>query len=1257
MIKSIIEFFTGHKPVTIILLVLLAAWGVVTAPFEWEVDWLPRDRVAVDAIPDIGENQQIVFTEWPGRSPQDIQDQITYPLSSSLLGIPGVKTIRSNTIFGFSSIYIIFEDGIDFYWSRSRILEKLNSLPSGLLPEGVQPQLGPDATALGQIFWYTLEGRNKEGQIVGGWDLQELRSIQDFQVKYALSSVEGVAEVASIGGYVREYQIDLKPQTMLIYGITIQDVVKAVQGSNLDVGAQTMEINSVEYMVRGLGYLESLEDLEKAVVKVVDNTPVLLEQVAFVSYGPAPRRGILDKSGAEVVGGVVVARHGANPMAVIERVNEKIAEIEPGLPSRLLADSTLSKVSIVPFYDRSELIRETIHTLEEALSLEILITILVIIILVLNLRASLLIAGILPLSVLMVFIAMRYLGIDANIVALTGIAIAIGTMVDLGIILLENIIQHLRDNKEEKLSVLVLLATHEVSSAIITAVATTIISFLPVFALQDAEGKLFRPLAYTKTFALVSALLVTLLFLPTLAQIVYARRWDKAFWKRSIQILLLAGGIALCFVNQLWSGIGIIGLALWFLLLKDQFKEKDWTNYVEVILLSLICLGLLARYWEPLGPEPGVLFNGFFVAILTLGTLLLFYLFLILYERILKAFLENKILFLSIPTILILFSLLVWRGWSGIFSIEPGQEVSPFTQAMQEQFPGVGQEFMPALDEGAFLLMPTTMPHAGVEENKRILQYLDMAVNSIPEVDMVVGKAGRVESALDPAPLSMFENIITYKPEYLSDGQGNRVYIETNEDGLFKLATGGWISAEEAVLLDLEESDFEADPNGKPLRQWRDHIQSPDDIWEEISAKATFPGLTGAPKLQPIQTRLVMLQTGLRADLGIKITGKGLSEIESFGMELEEVIKTVDGIKSSSVFADRIVGKPYLEMDINRDEIARYGLHVTDIQHQIEIAIGGMPVTYTVEGIERYPVRIRHPREWRSNPEELKGILLSTPSGLQVPLGDLVDIQFTRGPQVIKGDNTFLAGYVIFENEDGVSEVEAVNRVQSKIESVIESGELIVPAGVSFSFTGNYQNQLRANKRLSILVPIALILIFLILYLQFRSISTALMVFGGVAVAFSGGFLMIWLYGQEWFLNFSLFDTNLRELFNMQTVNLSVAVWVGFIALFGIATDDGVVMATYLRQSFRRNDSDDIDSIHHAIIEAGKRRVRPCLMTTATTLLALLPVLSSQGRGSNIMIPMAIPVFGGMTIALITLFVIPVLYSAVEEGKLKFKKS
>ncbi|PHQ61790.1 MAG: cation transporter [Maribacter sp.] len=1226
MLNKAIKFLIENKLVAVLMLLLFIGWGISTAPFNLNISGIPRNPVAVDAIPDIGENQQIVFTKWDGRSPQDIEDQITYPLTTSLLGIPGVKTIRSSSAFGFSSIYIILEEDIEFYWSRSRILEKLNSLPSGLLPEGVQPSLGPDATGLGQIFWYTLEGRDEEGNVTGGWDLHELRSIQDYYVKYALSSASGVSEVASIGGYVQEYQVDINPELMRQYNIPLQQVVDAVRKSNKDIGAKTIEINQAEYLVRGLGYIKSVEDLENAVVSSENFTPILIKDIAKVALGPAQRRGLLDKEGAEVVGGVVVARYGANPMEVITNVKSQINEISAGLPSKVLKDGRTSQLTIVPFYDRTELIEETLETLNEALTLEILITILVILMMVFNLRVSALISSLLPVAVLMVFIGMKLFGVDANIVALSGIAIAIGTMVDVGVILTENIIRHISESKRDKvkrsINSIVYTATEEVSGAILTAVATTIVSFVPVFTMIGSEGKLFRPLAATKTMALTASVIVALFLIPPFAAWLFGWKAPKKKFGFLLNIALAFLGI-FAVISGYYIGLILVGFAISNVLKDREILSDKNSNIVNVLLSAITIVIILAVYWRPLGVDYSIVSNLIFVSVICFGLLGVFTLFQKYYVRILTWALNNKLLFLSIPTLIVYLGFNIWSN--------------------------TGKEFMPSLNEGSFLLMPTSMPHSGLEENKRVLQQLDMAVATITEIQTVVGKSGRAESALDPAPLSMYENVIIYKPEYKLDKHRKRIKFKVNDDGLFETKSGKFISSGTKI----ENNRLILDEDGDYYRNWRKHIKSTDDIWKEIVRVTKLPGVTSAPKLQPIETRLVMLQTGMRAPMGIKVKGQNLAEIEAFGIELEKVLKEVEGVKKEAVFADRIVGKPYLLIDIDREKIARYGLAIQDVQSILEVAIGGKMLTQTVEGRERYGVRVRYPRELRTSPTDIGNIYVPTKKGDPIPLKELVSIRYEQGPQVIKSEDTFLIGYVLFDKLDGFAEVNVVEAAQNAIQDKIDSGELIVPKGINYKFTGTYENQIRAEKTLGVVVPIALAIIFLILYFQFKSVSTSLLVFTGILVAFSGGFVMIGLYSTDWFMNFNVFGIDFRELFQIKTINLSVAVWVGFIALFGIATDDGVVMATYLTQIFDRDKPTSKQAIRASVIEAGEKRIRPCLMTTATTILALLPILTSTGRGSDIMIPMAIPSFGGMLVALITLFVVPVLFSWMKEISIK----
>jgi len=1165
-------------------------------------------------------------------------------------------------MFGMSFIYLIFEDNIEFYWSRSRILEKLNSLPSGTLPGGVIPSLGPDATALGQIFWYTLEGRNpKTGKPNGGWDPQELKTIQDFYVKYTLSSAEGVSEVASVGGFTREYQVDLNPGALQVFAVSVMDVMNAVKKSNLDIGAETIELNKVEYMIRGLGYVRSLEDLGNSVVAVRNNTPVRIKDVATVSFGPATRRGGLDKGGSEAVGGVVVARYGSNPVEVINNVKAKIAESESGLPQKTLPDGSISKVTVVPFYDRTGLIKETIGTLEYALSHEILISIIVIIVLVMNLRASLIVAGLLPVGVLMTFILMRFFGIDANIVALSGIAIAIGVMVDIGIVDVENILRHLDlpENKGirgKKLLKVIYKATTEVRAAVVTSIATTVVSFLPVFAMEAQEGKLFHPLAWTKTFALISAFILGIVVLPTLVHILFNIRFNKGKIRMAWNITLVTAGLIL---SVLWQSLPVLALAAIGInnLLENRWshKRREYPNFINIAITVLFAAWYLAVEWLPLGAHNSAPANFLFVAGIITIILLALMSMVRYYEKILRWALVNKWKFLVIPSLTLLFGLLAWQGFDRIFGfVASGAEKAGWKSFREtslwlgatKTFPGTGKEFMPSLNEGSFLLMPTSMPHTGIEKNLEYIGELDKRASAIPEVEVAVGKWGRVNSALDPAPVQMFENTINYRPEYMLDENGHRLRFKVDKEGSFILSGGNTYNPEHEPFRIISIDSLIPDKKGEYFRQWRAHIKNQQDIWNEIVKVTNIPGLTSAPRLQPIETRLVMLSTGMRAPMGLKVYGADLNSIEEAGMEFEKALKVVPSVKASAVFYDRAVGAPYIEITLNREAMARYGMTVSDVQEILQVAVGGMTLSTSVEGRERFPMRVRYARELRDNPEDLKRILIPGIDGIQVPLDQIADIGYARGAQMIRSENTFLVGYVIFDKIEGKAEVDVVKEAESIIKGKIESGEINLKPGVTWKFAGNYENQIRAAKRLAIVVPLSLILILILLYFQFRTLTASLIHFSGVFVAFAGGFIMIWLYGQDWFLNLGVAGINLRDMFQIHPINLSVAVWVGFIALFGIATNDGVLMGTYIHQVFEERKPASVIDVREAVVEAGKKRVRPAMMTTAVAVIALLPVLSSTGKGADIMVPMAIPAFGGMIIQVMTIFVVP-LFQAI----------
>ena len=903
----------------------------------------------------------------------------------------------------------------------------------------------------------------------------------------------------------------------------------------------------------------------------------------------------------------------------------------PGLPQKTLPDGTVSKITVVPFYDRTGLIKETIGTLETSLSHEILICIIVIIVLVLNLRASVVIASMLPIAVLSTFIIMRYTGIAANIVALSGIAIAIGVMVDVGVVFVESIIRYMempenRGIRKGKAMVnLIYKAVSEVSGAIATAMITTIVSFLPVFAMEAQEGKMFSPLAYTKTYALASAFVLGLILLPTLSYILFSVRIDSKRIRKVLNYILIAAGVLL---SVLYSNIPALGLTAVGLnnLLAHRWKKPGISNYINIGIALVVATYFLAEEWLPMGPQKGIIVNLLFVTGCIAIILALLWLLVIYYERILRWCLNNRWKFMLLPIATILCGILIWKR--------------------------IGQEFMPSLNEGSFLLMPTSMPHTGIEQNLNYIEALDKRLAAIPEVETAIGKWGRVNSALDPAPAQMFENTINYRPEYILNEDGKRERFKVNRKGEYLLRNGGTYNPADGFRL-IPADSLIPDRKGDYFRQWRPEIKNTDDIWQQIVNVTHLPGLTSAPKLQPIEARLVMLSTGMRAPMGLKIYGPDLETIEQSGKAIEQALKDVPSVIPSSVFYDRAVGAPYLEIKLNRDNMARYGVNVEDLQEILSAAVGGMILTKTVEGRERFPVRLRYARELRDNPEALSMLLVPTATGAQIPLKELADSEYARGAQMIQSENTFLVGYVIFDKKQGKAEVDVVKEATKVIEGKIQNGELKLTKGVSYKFAGNYEQQERATARLMIVVPLALLIVLLVLYFQFKTLTASLIHFSGVFVAFAGGFILLWLYGQDWFMNFSLAGVNMRDLFQMHTINLSVAVWVGFIALFGVATDDGVLMGTYIHHVFLEKDPQTRHAIREAVVTAGLKRVRPAAMTTATTLIALLPVLTSTGKGADIMVPMAIPTFGGMLIQSMTMFVVPVFQCWWREGLLK----
>jgi Cu(I)/Ag(I) efflux system membrane protein CusA/SilA len=1134
--------------------------------------WYALRHTPVDAIPDIGEKQVIVVAEWPGRSPQDVDDQVTYPLTVALRGTPGVKVIRSMSGFGFSMVFVIVHDNIDYYWARSRVLERMNTARSNL-PAGVEPVLGPDATALGQIFWYTVEGE--------GFDLAELRSLQDWYVRYQLNAVEGVSEVASIGGHVKQYQIDVDPVKMRAHGVTLPEITEAVKRSNIDVGAKTIEINRVEFFIRGVGFVKSPQDLENVVIRASQGTPLCIKSVASVSLGPDFRRGTLDKEGVEAVGGVVVMRYGENPLAVIDRVKKKIDEISPGLPEKTLPDGRTSKVKLVSFYDRTTIIHETMDTLKEALTEELLVGVLIVAAFLLHLRSSLTIVSTLPLSMAISFLAMYLLGVDSNIMSLAGLAIAIGDVADMALIMTENIYRHLSENDGSKSHYqCVEEGACEVGGAILTAVSNTIVSFIPVFALTDQEGKLFGPLAYTKTFAITASAILAITVVPMLAyHLLKPIQWTR---RRSLRLALLAA--------TAMTGISWFVFRAFFLDSQAHPSQGAFISAAIGVMTLLVVYRIGRERIVPL--EKNAVSRGI----------------LAVYVPTLRWILAHKGTFLSLPASLMLLSLTIWFGWGTLTApIEAGcarlnvnvNHWKPWSW-MRHTFPGLGREFMPPLDEGSFLYMPSLVPAGSLTEVMESMAQQDMAMRTIPEVESVVGKAGRVESALDPAPIGMIETIVLLKPQ----DQWRKRPVER-----FYQGWPGWLKPPLRYFLPEERSITK------------------DEILEELREKTDIPGVLPS-WLQPIQTRIVMLQSGFRAMMGVKIFGSDLQEIERLGLQLEKILKEVPG--ATDVVPDRIVGKPYIEFRIDREKLARYGVSIRDVQDVIEIAIGGENLTTSVEGRERYPIRVRYPREQRDNLEELQRILVPAANGAQVPINQVAEIRYTLGPQEIKSENTLLVGYVTLNTRDR-DEVSVVEDAESLIQAKIKAGELKFPPGYYYQWAGQFENQVRAMNRLKVLIPLCLLVDFVLLYIGLKRWWIALLVFSDIMISASGGFIMLLFWG----------------------CNISVAVWVGFIALFGVAEDDSVVVSTYIGDLLEQRPPGTVQEVRDLVVEAGSKRIRPNLMASATTFLGLIPVFLVDGRGSDVMQPMAIPSVGGMAVGLVTLFVTPCVYCWVEEWKVR----
>ena len=1216
MIEGLIRWCLKHA-----FLVVLGVGAIIA------VGYYALMNTRVDAIPDIGEKQVIVFADWPGRSPQDVDNQVTYPLTTSLTGTPGVKSIRSMSGFGFAMVFVIFKDDVDYYWARSRVLERIN-VAQQRLPVGVTPVLGPDATALGQVFWYTVEAE--------GFDLAELRSIQDWYLRYQLNSVEGVSEVASIGGHVKQYQIDVHPDKLRAHRVTLMDVYDAVRKSNIDVGAKVLEKNGIEFFIRGVGFIKTVEDLEKVVIRQEKGTPIQVKHVATVTLGPEFRRGALDKAGVEAVGGVVLMRYGENPQHVVERVKEKIKQLELGLPQKTLADGRVSKVTIVSFYDRTDIVKETVATLQQALLEEALMASAVIFIFLLHLRSTVSVLITLPLSVGLCFILMYFFGVDANIMSLAGLAIAIGDVGDMGIIMTENIYRHIATgDKARSHFQKVLDGASEVGGAIVTAVSNTLVSFIPVFFLTGQEGLLFRPLAFTKTFAIGGSVILALTVVPLVCLFLFRPvKWSK----RTVWIIAGALGFVSVFATH--------AVFMWAM---SGGHYSGWPMSIVVgVIVALAFVRMTRERFLPLEANP-----------VSRGIARV-------YTPTLRWILANKKTYLIAPVTILIIGLTIWLGigtvlapvgwvinlfarekaspelkqamslkatnnvarplvefdqvrwqkvkradgsthwrieWRRPDPKERAAEVARGIEVVQDDriLSGIGREFMPPLDEGSFLYMPSLLPQAGLGPALEVSARQDLAIASVPEVESVVGKLGRAESALDPAPIGMMESIIILKPEAKWRHKPVKRWFSNWPVWLKKPLA--WVAPEHRQI-------------------------TKNEILTELQEKTAIPGVLPT-FLQPIQTRLIMLQTGFRAMMGVKIYGSELKEIERIGLEIEQLLKQVPG--ATDIVADRIVGKPYLEFEIDRDRIARYGVSVRDVQDVIEIAIGGMNIMESVEGRERYPIRVRYLREFREDIPELEKILVPSSTGAQIPLAQVLTIKSVLGPQEIKGERGLLVGYVTMNTRDR-DEVSVVEDAEALLQGAVRDGRLKLPAGYYWEWSGQFENQVRATKRMSILVPITMFIMFVMLYLGFKRWWIAPIIFFSILVAAAGGFIMLALWG----------------------LNLSIAVWVGFLVLFGVVDDDGVIISTYLEGIFDKATFKSVQDVRDAVVEAGLKRIRPSLMTISTTIFGLMPIFWATGRGSDVMKPMAIPSVGGMVVSvLVTIFIAPCLFCAVEEWKLK----
>ncbi|MDP7060175.1 MAG: CusA/CzcA family heavy metal efflux RND transporter [Candidatus Marinimicrobia bacterium] len=1051
MIERIIEWSVHNRFIVIFAVLILSLGGFVA-----------MSTTPLDAIPDLSDVQVIILTEYPGQAPQVVEDQVTYPLTTAMLSVPFAKVVRGYSFFGLSFVYIIFEDDTDIYWARSRVLEYLNFV-SGRLPKEVTPKLGPDATGVGWVYEYMVESDRH--------DLQQLRSIQDWYLRYELMSVPGVTEVASIGGYVKQYQVEVDPNKLLAFNIPLNKVRMAIQRSNNDVGGKLIEMSETEFMVRGLGYIRSLDDLKKIPLGVDRNgTPILLRNVGNIHLGPDLRRGLADRDGlGETVGGIIVMRYGENALKVIEDVRRKIDDLKSGLPEG---------VEIMPAYDRSLLIERAIDNLKEKLLEESVVVALVCVVFLLHFRSAFVAIFTLPVGILISFLIMRYQGINANIMSLGGIAIAIGAMVDAAIVMIENAHKHIERNggKGDHWQTMI-DASKEVGPALFYSLLIITFSFLPVFSLQAQEGRLFTPLAFTKTYAMAASALLAITIVP--------------------------------------------------------------------VLMGYLIKGKIL-------PEEKNPINRFLIRV---------------YRPCIRFVLKFRKTTLAIGAVILAVTIIPVRN--------------------------IGSEFMPPLNEGDLLYMPTTDPGISITKARELLQQTDKIIRTFPEVERVFGKIGRAETATDPAPLSMIETTITLKqPDDWPERKAvSRWYSEWMP---------GWLAP--------------------PFRWvWPEHrAVTSEELVAELNAAIQFPGLTNAWTM-PIKTRIDMLSTGIKTPVGIKLMGVDLDTLNVLGARVQTIVQKLPG--TLSAFADKVTGGNFLDFEINRDEVARYGLTVGDVQDIIQSAVGGMNVSFTVEGLERYPINVRYSRELRDSISKLKRVIIPTPTGAQIPISQVADIRIRKGAPVIKSENARRTAWV-YVDISGIDIGTYVKRAQQAVKK-----ELDLPEGYSVVWSGQYEYMERAAKRLRIVVPVTLLIIFLLLYLNFKNVTESLIVMLSLPFSFVGGF---------WFMYFLGY-------------NMSVAVGVGFIALAGVAAETGVVMLIYLDHAYedrvKQGEMRSLKDLYEAVMEGAVERVRPKMMTVTAIIAGLLPILWGHGTGSQVMKRIASPMVGGMiTSTILTLLVIPTIY-------------